>query len=281
MMIIEVSAMDPEAILARKKQLESQYGPWSTPVYLGQGIVTSDEPDKSMGTRTRKIVQIVKDIARRPLEELRILDLASLEGQYSLEFADRGAQVVGIEGREANVIKARFAQEVLELDNVIFHADDVRNLSVEKYGTFDIVLCLGIHYHLDVPDVFTFLEQVAAVCLDFAVIDTHINLETAEEVEYQGLRYQGRHVLEHRAGTSPERRQANIWASLDNPHSFWFNLNSLLQLASQVGFSSIYECHIPIWQNMTKDRIVLLAMKGEREFGFSFREKKELLDPGP
>ena len=46
---------------------------------------------------------------RRIARGVRVLDLASLEGMYALELARRGADVVAIEGREANVEKARFA----------------------------------------------------------------------------------------------------------------------------------------------------------------------------
>ena len=53
--------------------------------------------------RLARIVQMVSDSAREPLSELRILDLASLEGRFSAEFALRGAEVLGIEGRRTNI----------------------------------------------------------------------------------------------------------------------------------------------------------------------------------
>ena len=42
--------------------------------------------------------------------------------------------------------------------------DDVRNLSVEKHGEFDVVLCLGNLYHLGAPDVFSFAARLSEVC---------------------------------------------------------------------------------------------------------------------
>jgi hypothetical protein len=99
------------------------------------------------------IVQMVRDVAGRPLRELRVVDLACLEGMYRIELARQGARVVAIEGREANLDKARPAQEALALDNLELYLDDVRNLSAKKYGRFDVVLAtctgaawvLGIH----------------------------------------------------------------------------------------------------------------------------------------
>ncbi|MBI3796935.1 MAG: methyltransferase domain-containing protein, partial [Deltaproteobacteria bacterium] len=95
----------------------------------------------------------MQDFLHQPLHNLRVLDLGCLEGMYALEFAQHGAQVLGIEGRLANIEKARFAKRVLGFSNCDFVQDDVRNLSLAKYGDFDVVLCCGILYHLDAPDV--------------------------------------------------------------------------------------------------------------------------------
>ena len=43
---------------------------------------------------------MIQDITQCNFKELRILDLACLEGQYAIEFAMQGAEVVGIEGRD-------------------------------------------------------------------------------------------------------------------------------------------------------------------------------------
>ena len=89
--------------------------------------------------RRRRLVQIVYDLASQPWDRLRILDLGSLDGSIAFEFARRGAEVVGIEVRAASVLAARAEQERLKIKNVTFFQDDVRNLSKQKYGTFDIV----------------------------------------------------------------------------------------------------------------------------------------------
>ena len=63
-----------------------------------------------------------------------------------------GSEVVGIEGRAASVAKCNFARDAMGFERASFHQDDVRNLSVAKYGMFDIVICSGLLYHLPAHD---------------------------------------------------------------------------------------------------------------------------------
>jgi 2-polyprenyl-3-methyl-5-hydroxy-6-metoxy-1,4-benzoquinol methylase len=74
--------------------------------------------------RLRRITPVIADLSCKPWTDLRILDLGSLEGQFSLEFASKGAQVVANEGREANNTKARAAAASRGLGNVGFITDE-------------------------------------------------------------------------------------------------------------------------------------------------------------
>src|SRR5579871_6135865 len=136
--------MIADEIKRKKSAIETKHGPWTAyNIDLGHGIQTA--PHLSCAhLRLRRVVQTVADHAAKPWDQLRILDLASLEGIFALEFASHGARVVAIEGREANNARAQFAAEALGLSNVEFVTDDVRNLSERKYGRFDVVLCSGI-----------------------------------------------------------------------------------------------------------------------------------------
>jgi 2-polyprenyl-3-methyl-5-hydroxy-6-metoxy-1,4-benzoquinol methylase len=140
--------MIADEIRKKKVAIESEHGPWTAyNIDLGDGTQTAPQL-ACPHLRLRRIVQTVSDFAGKPWSELRILDLASLEGIFALECASHGAQVVAIEGREANNVRAKFAAEALGLSNVEFVTDDVRNLSEGKFGRFDVILCSGILYHL-------------------------------------------------------------------------------------------------------------------------------------
>jgi len=213
--------------------------------------------------KLRRVLQIVSDMARKPVAELRILDLACLEGGYAIEFARQGARVVAIEGREANIEKARFSKRVLGLDNLELIQGDVRSLSRAVHGSFDVVLCLGILYHLDAPDVFSFVEKIGEVCDGFAVFDTYVSLEQKRSYPYNGAMLWGRDIQEHTQDDSQEEKLQDLWASIENLKSVWMTTPTLLNLLSRSGFTSCYECHVPVELNKPSDRITLLAVKGQ------------------
>jgi len=257
--------LDADLIERRKQQIVDTHGPWTAHnILLGGGVYTIKPAIAGDEVKLRRILQIVSDLSQRPLSSLRVLDLACLEGMYAVELARHGAEAVGIEGREVNIEKARFAKDVLGLENLSFVQDDVRNLSVETYGSFDVVLCLGILYHLDMPDVVRFLERIAEVCRGFAVIDTHISPARERSYTYAGRTYWGRVFKEHKTSSTSEDRARQLWASLDNPDSVWLTRSSLYNALSHAGFTSVHECHVPAETVKPIDRVTLIAMKGQR-----------------
>jgi 2-polyprenyl-3-methyl-5-hydroxy-6-metoxy-1,4-benzoquinol methylase len=255
--------MDIKTIIQKKSEVITKYGPWTAHnIHLRDDVYTIAPEIIGDEIKLRRIVQCVLDLAGGSVEGLRILDLACLEGLYAIEFARRKATCLGIEGREANIEKARFAKQVLLLDNLEFIQDDVRNLTVEKHGQFDVVLCLGILYHFDAPDVFSFVERVAEVCRKICIIDTRVALRPKGSYTYNNNTYFGTRGEEHDPRDSKERKTARLWASLDNNQNFWLSRPTLYNLLSHVRFTSVYECNIPAEPEKPVDRITLVAIKG-------------------
>jgi hypothetical protein len=263
--------MTREEIEARHAEIVATHGEWSYDIPLTHGFWTRGN-EGVPHTRLRRIVQAIDDLVPKPLADCRILDLACLDGQFSIECALQGATVVGIEAREASLEKARFAKEVLELSRLEFFKDDVRNLAVEKYGEFDAVICSGILYHLDTPDVFTLIQRTFDVVRRLVVIDTHVSLEPHLAVEYGGSIFHGERLPERHA--TPDDRSAGppsakqLWASVGNETSFLFSRTSLVNALAAVGFSSVYECFNPPHLNFGSpgiehaNRCTFVALKG-------------------
>ena len=259
--------MNLESLKDGQRTVVEKFGPWTASnIHLADHFYTIGEHIHGDEVKLRRILQVVSDAASKPLETIRLLDLACHEGIYAIEFARHGANVLGIEGREAHIEKAMFVKNALSLNNVDFVQDDVRNLSKDKYGSFDVVLCLGILYHLDVPDVFRFIECIGDVCDDIAVIDTRIAPGPTSSYIYDGTRYWGNRISEgHKPSDSPEDKIKRYWASLDNVTSFHLSRTSLYCMLGRVGFTSVYECYIPPEPAKPIDRITLLAIKGRRQ----------------
>jgi hypothetical protein len=231
--------------------------------------------------RKAKINQMVIDNLKKPITEARILDLASLEGDFSAEMALRGAKVVSIEGRASNI---EIAKQKFNHPNIEYVQDDVRNLSVEKYGKFDAVLCLGILYHLDAPDCFELLESISKVCEGFAIIDTHFALRGTTSMSHKGRNYQGWRYTEYHQSPTKEVEESSRWAAIGNMKSFWPTKPSLINALVDSGFSSVYESQYPAWNDIPADRVALLALKGRREAAMTEADNSflgERLDENP
>jgi tRNA (mo5U34)-methyltransferase len=84
------------------------------------------------------------------LSGLTVLDIGCNAGFYSFEMKRRGAtRVLGIDSDERYLDQARYAAEVLEMD-VEFRQLDTYD--VESLGeTFDVVIFMGVLYHLRYP----------------------------------------------------------------------------------------------------------------------------------
>jgi hypothetical protein len=213
--------------------------------------------------RLRRITQTIADLAGKPWQDMRILDLGSLEGLFAIECAVHGAKVLGIEGREGNNLIARRTAQSMCLSNVEFVTDDVRNFSRQRFGDFDVVICSGILYHLPGEDGCRFIHSIAEACTRLTIIDTHVGVTASTSVSFDGRRYFGSTYKEHDAGDSAKEKLARAWASLDNPISFWITKPSLLNLLRDAGFSSVHEILRPRSFADYSDRLSFAAIKSE------------------
>lgn len=213
--------MYPKTIEQRKKEVVERCGEWTAHnIQLEGDLYTMEKHSTANLGRIHRDVQIIADVAGS-FEDLRILDLGALEGGFAIEFALRGSQVVAIEGRERNIQKARFVKDVLGLDDKLeLVQDDVRNLSVARYGEFDVILCAGLLYHLDAPDVFHFVEAMSEACRRFLIVDTHFSVAPEESRVYKGQQYFGWTYTEYPREPTPEEKEEAAWAALDNQKSF-------------------------------------------------------------
>jgi 2-polyprenyl-3-methyl-5-hydroxy-6-metoxy-1,4-benzoquinol methylase len=194
---------------------------------------------------------------------LRLADLGCLEGGYAVEFARMGLQVLGMDVRDANIAACNYVKSKTDLPNLTFVKDDVWNIT--RYGSFDIIFCCGLLYHLDQPR--RFLETLSSVTKRLVILQTHFSTGSRDSArtkvrlpaplqkivakvtgnrhnlspvsENEGLL--GRWYTEFADDRSFGERAANKWASWDNRRSFWVQREYLLQAIQDAGFDLVLE----------------------------------------
>ena len=169
------SGMDKETIL--KKIAEVPF--WWHYIELGHGVVTPGHQGGENNPGASKEI-----LARFHLPEnfsgKTVLDIGAFDGLFALEAEKRGAaRVLAIdnfnhlekEGKhlERGFIPLQIAREILA-SKVEYKEMDAMDVAPEKIGTFDVVLFLGVLYHLKNPVLA--LEKVASVTKELAIIES-------------------------------------------------------------------------------------------------------------
>jgi tRNA (mo5U34)-methyltransferase len=207
--------MNAEELQRRAEQVR-----WFHTMDLGQGVVT-----RGMDNTPEKLARIGLPA---DLSGKIVLDIGAWDGFFAFEAERRGARrVLAVDsycwsgqgwGTKAGFELARQAYdsrvEDLELD--------VLDLAPERIGSFDIVLFLGVLYHMRHP--LLALEKVAGVTAERLILETEVDL----------LGTSGAAVAFY-AGDELNRDPTNWWAP--NPRA----LSNLLRSA---GFARVET----IWQ---------------------------------
>ncbi|HKD07569.1 MAG TPA: DUF1698 domain-containing protein [Bryobacteraceae bacterium] len=105
----------------------------------------------------------------KDLRGKRVLDIGAWDGWFSFECERRGASVVAVDCVELDTFLE--ARDLIG-SKVDYLTLDVPELSARRLGRFDIVLFLGVLYHLRHPLVG--LEKVAELSADLALIESFV-----------------------------------------------------------------------------------------------------------
>ncbi len=169
--------------------------------------------------------------------EGRLVDLGAGHGQFSLRAADAGWSVTAVDARET-----RFPPD----DRITWVRQDVRTFEL---GGFDLILCLGLFYHLTIEDQVALLDRAAGTPM---IIDTH--LATAKPTHrlsapVTALGYRGRLYSEE----GWEDRETASW---QNDASFWPRPREFYRMLAEHGYPTVF-AGVP-W--VTTDRTFFLCL---------------------
>lgn len=104
----------------------------------------------------------------------RVLDIACNSGFWSIQCALLGADVVGFDSRPELIEQADLVNSIVGATNVEFKVLDFWSMSPQALGgTFDVVLNLGILYHL--PEPVSALRLTRDMARERIVLDTAVS----------------------------------------------------------------------------------------------------------
>jgi tRNA (mo5U34)-methyltransferase len=226
---------------------------WFHTIDLGQGVVTrgvDNSPERLMR------VQLPENLSGRS-----VLDVGAWDGFYSFEAERRHASRVvasdyyawhGV-GWGTGRGKAAFELAREALGSRVEDLDiDVMDLAPDRVGLFDVVLFLGVLYHL--PNPLLALERVSSVTTDLLVVETVVDMV--------GVR--------RPAAAFYPGRELN-----DDPTNWWGPNQAAIQgMLRCVGFKRV-ELITPIKSAPFRAaRAVFHRLKGKNNFTSAFRQDR-------
>jgi tRNA (mo5U34)-methyltransferase len=146
----------------------ARFGPWFHNLHLPDGRQTA--PDHPLGDFPAFKWRELAPALPADLSGKRALDIGCNAGFYSIELARRGADVLGIDHDERYLRQAAWARSEFGLGDRI----ELRQLDVYELAAldaqFDLVLFMGVLYHLRYP--LLALDLVAEKTRDLLVLQT-------------------------------------------------------------------------------------------------------------
>jgi len=188
---------------------------WWHCIDLGNGIITKGQ---SLNIDQLNDLNIPDDLTGKT-----VLDIGAWDGYFSFVAEERGAIVTATDSAnhswgKVGTGKAGFdLAKKLRNSKVNEYISDVYDLDPSIIGTFDIVFCFGVLYHVKGP--YTLLEKIFDLTNELAIIETVSNNNMNEKriIEYYRL-------------------QEN------NDPSNYFSLNALclIKMLEHIGFTNIF-----------------------------------------
>ena len=159
-------ARNPAVIAASQRQIErlSKLG-WYHSIELPDGTVIPGH--QSLEQQRKRLSQFPLP---QDLRGKKVLDIGAWDGWFSFEMERRGAQVLAVDAaKNTRLLEAR---SILG-SKIDYHIADICRLTWRDVGTFDIVLFLGVLYHVKHP--ILALENVCGMTGDFACIESFVS----------------------------------------------------------------------------------------------------------
>jgi tRNA (mo5U34)-methyltransferase len=162
-------------------------------------FILSDGTRIDAPIKTNKLLQMEFDafFAGIDLHGRSVLDIGAWDGAFSFEAKRRGAARVLATDRWAWTHSQAlehflYVRRDLRLDDVDYQIIDIPQLSKQTVGTFDVVLFLGVFYHLREP--ISVLDRLAEIATDVLILESHL---AVEDLPFPAMRFYPGDELNH------------------------------------------------------------------------------------
>jgi tRNA (mo5U34)-methyltransferase len=165
---------------------------WFYPFRLPSGQVTTTYDggalDAIHATRLAMLQSALRKEFDESIAQCSAIDIACHQGYFSTQLAQLGArEVLAVDARAEHVADANLIREALHLDTMRVQQSDVHALTSEALGRFDIVLMLGLIYHLENP--VGALRVAHALTRRICLVETQIVPGLTGMVDYGSYRF--------------------------------------------------------------------------------------------
>jgi tRNA (mo5U34)-methyltransferase len=148
----------------KARRLIASYEHWYHRIEVAPGVMTDGINDSQM---ILDAIELPEDLSGK-----RVLDIGARDGFFSFECERRGAaEVVAIDYLPPEETGFPIARQLVG-SQVELRQANVYDLDPAEYGTFDLVLFLGVLYHLRDP--MLALDKIASVSRGKAIIETQM-----------------------------------------------------------------------------------------------------------
>jgi len=220
----------------------------------GEEIWTRPEESNGNKKLMRDTVQLIQDVFG-DIKELSFLDLGAMEGLHGLNIKCMGSKKVYInEGKEENYNKIVFAREALKLYGCPVSNTDAAKM--QGNDEIDIILCFGLIYLFDVPEVFEVIKNMYNICNKGMIIDAVFEKEDDRE-NIDSVNYEGEVYYGNWRNNDPSAYNS----SLEHNKSWHFTSESLRRYLDKVGFTTVYDRKYP---DNPQNKRTFLCIKGEK-----------------
>jgi len=200
----------------------------TTPTYHGSDIQSIHD------TRWRMLQDCLEQDIGAGREGLSAVDLASHQGWFAYNMARSGfSSVLGIDARQSHVDDSRLIADIYGMDHLTFQQGDIHQQNPQRLGQFDVVLMLGLLYHLENP--VGALRVCHSLCKQLCIIETQIVPGMTGYVDYGS--YEFVRPLKGSFGIIDETEETHGPEASITGVCLVPSLDALMWLLRKVGFS--------------------------------------------